>query len=110
MSLDSADERTIDEEARRRFEAAWAGAGPTVIESYLPPETDSRYPATLEEFVLIDLDMGWKRAAAGGPRPPQVEEYLARFPLLDNAATVERLAREEFEIRHRHGDRPDPVE
>ena len=51
-------ERTIDEDARRRFEAAWREGSPGPIDPFLPPDSDPRYPATLEELILIDLEIG----------------------------------------------------
>jgi serine/threonine-protein kinase len=103
---------TIDEQARRRFNAGWLAGRPEPIEACLPPCDDSRYRATLEELVLIDLKCWWQRHGQGDPSgsawhdPALVEGYLERFPALNEPAVVLRLLREEFVARHRHGDRP----
>ncbi len=85
----------VDEDSRRRFEAAWRGApgaSPPRIDDFLPPPDDPRFQATLEELAAIDLELSWRhgilRTAA---------EYLARFPAL--AASAEELAREEARLR-----------
>ena len=94
---------TIDEDARRRFEAAWAQGAAVPIEACLPPPDDPRWLATLEELVLIEMDRRWKLERASGPR---VEDFLSRFPRLNQLEIIARLAREEYEIRQAHGDRP----
>jgi tetratricopeptide (TPR) repeat protein/tRNA A-37 threonylcarbamoyl transferase component Bud32 len=105
----------VDEDARRRFEAAWRASQPEPIERFLPSEEQPDYLATLEELIHIELEMAWKRfdhapTANGSPRPPIVEHYLLRFPCLNDPAIILRLLRQEFLVRHRHGDRPNPAE
>lgn len=109
---------TIDEAARRCFEAAWANGSPVRIEEFLPEETDSRYLATLEELVHIEIEFSWKNRSrlnlpAGSserqspcPGPPLVENYLARFPALNDRAIILRLVQQEWRVRQRYGDRP----
>jgi serine/threonine-protein kinase len=109
---------TIDEAARRCFEAAWAKGAPARIEEVLPDERDSRYLATLEELVLIDLEFAWKNhrridadsETSTGDRsctaPPIVEGYLARFPALKERAIALRLLQQEWRVRRRYGDHP----
>ena len=93
-------------------------ARPARIEEVLPDERDSRYLATLEELVLIDLEFAWKNhrridensdTSAGDrscPTPPIVEGYLARFPALKERAIVLRLLQQEWRVRLRYGDHP----
>src|SRR5262245_31267772 len=88
--------RWVDEEARRRFEDAWCDGRPQSIEDFLPPGDHPSFRATLEELVLIELEFAWK---AGEATPPRVEDYLRRFPDLDQPDVVLRLAREEFLVR-----------
>jgi hypothetical protein len=52
---------TLDEEARRRFEASWLAGRPEAIEHFLPAEDDPRYLPTLEELVHIDLERRFPR-------------------------------------------------
>jgi serine/threonine protein kinase/tetratricopeptide (TPR) repeat protein len=104
----------IDEDARRRFEAAWRAGRPEPIEALLPPPESPKHLPTLEELVLIELEFAWKaapRPAVGamvpvGTRPPLVEEYLERFPSLDHPEVVRRLLEQEHEVRARCGDAP----
>ena len=116
MSSDPTSSPTVDEAARRRFEAAWRQARPGPIEQFLPAENDPHFLPTLEELVLIELELAWKASAAtlGGdappaapaPRPPLVEDYLTRFPALNRPEVVRRLLEQEFRVRRRWGDRP----
>jgi serine/threonine protein kinase len=108
---------TIDEGARRQFEAAWRAGQPEPIERFLPVEDDPCYLATLEELVHIELEMLWKAARRAGPapdatvrEPPRVEAYLARFPRLNQPAIAGRLLQQERLVRHRCGDQPSPEE
>ena len=41
---------SIDETARRQFEAAWIEGKPRAIEEFLPPADHPKYLATLEEL------------------------------------------------------------
>jgi serine/threonine-protein kinase len=100
---------TIDEDARRQFEAAWRAGQPQSIERFLPPEDHAQYPGTLEELVHIELENGWKAGQAAGAepsRPPLVEAYLARFPRLNQAPIIRRLLQQEYRVRQRFGDAP----
>jgi hypothetical protein len=109
--------RSVDEDARRRFESAWRSGKPAPIEHFLPPEDDPRYLATAEELVHIELELEWKSwhapsegARTDGQPPSPVESYLARFPLLSEPAIVLRLIQQEFLVRQLHGDEPTPEE
>jgi serine/threonine protein kinase len=108
--MDSTSLTTVDENARRRFEAAWRDGRPGPLEQFLPDPEHPCFLATLEELVHIEMEFGWKARGDGpgtavGP-PPLVEGYLARFPCLDRPAAVRRLLRQEYWARHRYGDRP----
>jgi tetratricopeptide (TPR) repeat protein len=115
MTTETTSPDTIDEAARRRFEAAWREGRPQPIEHFLPPEDRPDYLATLEELVHIELEFLWRPrdpAAAEAPstRPPLVEAYLARFPRLNQHAIVRRLLEQERLVRQLYGDRPTPGE
>jgi tetratricopeptide (TPR) repeat protein len=104
---------SLDENARRRFEAAWCQGKPEPIEHFLPPPNDAGYRATLEELVHIDLEFSWKTGKPSGEstfltgtRPGLVEAYLTRFPCLRESACVRRLLEQEYLVRHLYGDRP----
>ncbi len=106
---------TIDETARRRFEAAWRSGQPQPIDAFLPAANDPRFPATLRELVCIDLEFGWKKwktrdVDATVVNPPQVEEYLSRFPQLRDTEHLIALLREEVRLRADAGDVPSPQE
>jgi WD40 repeat protein/serine/threonine protein kinase len=97
----------VDEAARRRFEVAWRSGIRPAIEDHLPPADDPRHLATLEELVHIDLELAWKSQKNREDAPaPRVEDYLQRFPLLNDPPLVLRLLREEYRVRQKHGDRP----
>jgi serine/threonine-protein kinase len=99
---------SIDEGARRRFEADWRAGKPGPIEAYLPPPADPRRHATLEELVFIEIECILKRRRAGDDTLPahSIEAYLRRFPELANPDTVRRLVQEEWLVRHRFGETP----
>jgi Flp pilus assembly protein TadD/tRNA A-37 threonylcarbamoyl transferase component Bud32 len=105
--------RSLDEAARRRFEAAWRTGRPEPIERFLPAEDDRHYLPTLEELVHIELEFAWKAwhnpsegHAATVNRPASVEAYLERFPRLRDPDVIQRLLQQEYQVRHRHGDLP----
>jgi tetratricopeptide (TPR) repeat protein/predicted Ser/Thr protein kinase len=106
----------IDEDLRRRFEQAWLAGQPLRIEDCLPPRTSPAWLATLEELVHIELEFAWKTWAQwrqeewsgqGSPAAPQrVEQYLARFPSLDEPQIVARLVEQECLVRAQAGQSP----
>ncbi len=111
MSSDPTYAPTVDEDARRRFEAAWRAGKPEPIEHFLPVEDHSHFLATLEELAAIEMEFLWKAAppADGTPpaeSPPRVEAYLARFPRLNRPEIIRRLLRQELILRRRRGEHP----
>ncbi|MBY0514158.1 MAG: hypothetical protein K2P78_09650 [Gemmataceae bacterium] len=71
---------TIDETARKRFEAAWVRGEPLPIDAVLPPADDVQFVATLEELVHIELEFGWKAARDGGAGKPPIRHAAAGRP------------------------------
>lgn len=113
MSGPSTSSATIDEDKRRRFEQAWREGSPPQLEQWVGELAGPTRLATLEELVLIDMEMRWKaqRGPAPTTAPPQsVESYLERFPELRQAAIVLRLAKQEYLMRQHFGDRPSASE
>jgi serine/threonine protein kinase len=122
MTSDTTVLHSIDEAARRKFEAAWRAGRPEPIERFLPDPEQTNYLPTLEELVFIEMEFAGKRHESAGadgeatvkqsspdtPRPtlPRVEMYLARFPALDRPDVVLRLLKQEYVVRTRAGDRP----
>jgi hypothetical protein len=112
MNDDTPLEATIDEDARRRFEAACQRGQRGAIEDFLPLPEQPHYLATLEELVHIELEWTWKEwgqaAAEVRAQVPVhwVEDYLGRFPALRDPAIVRRLVEQEFCVRHQVGDSP----
>jgi eukaryotic-like serine/threonine-protein kinase len=103
----------LDEIARRRFESAWRAGHPEPIESLLPPPDDPKYLATLEELVHIELEFTWKSRQSsadgkvpGALRSVTIEEYLVRFPRLNEPSVLLRLLQQEHLVRQQFGDRP----
>ncbi|HYV37870.1 MAG TPA: serine/threonine-protein kinase, partial [Gemmataceae bacterium] len=106
---------SVDEDARRQFEAAWRNGQPESFEKYLPPDGHPQFLATLEELIHIEMEMAWKRfgqANTGSDVPflPLVEQYFMRYPALRTKEVALRLVRQEFLVRQRFGDRPEPDE
>ena len=102
---------TIDENARRRFEAAWRERRPEPIERFLPPADHIHFLPTLEELVSMEMELRWKakRASGNGDAssvPVLTESYLQHFPQLDQPAIVLRLLRQEYRVRSLYGDAP----
>ncbi len=103
---------SVDEDACKRFQAAWADGSPLPIEAVLPPETDPVYKPTAALLVEIELELLWKglRKQAGEDSPlavttpPKVEDYLKRFPALNERAIVVRLEQYDEELRSRFAD------
>lgn len=100
MSDSTSDPGHVDEVRRRAFESTWTGGKPSPIEEFLPPEDDPLYLGTLEELVHLELEFAWKQAGDEGGRP-RVEDYLQRFPRLDQPQIVARLREQEQEVRRR---------
>jgi serine/threonine-protein kinase len=104
---------SVDEVARRRFEAAWHRGQPESIEAVLPAEDKTHYLATLEELVHIDLEFAWKARSGGDTQvnaatPLFVEDYVRRFARLNEPSVLQRLLQQEYRVRQRYGDRPSP--
>src|SRR6185436_16613659 len=106
----------IDEDARRRFEAAWQSRQKPRIEDFLPPESAETYLPTLEELIYIELELAWKRCGKDGGGP-LVEGYWERFPKLEESAEAAQTAADEpslslrlicaeYEVRQNYGDAP----
>jgi serine/threonine protein kinase/formylglycine-generating enzyme required for sulfatase activity len=110
------DTSPVDEDALRRFEAAWRSGQAGVLKQFLPPANRPTYLGTLA--ALVDLEMrlawaGWKPPADGSTavdRPRLLETYLQRFPPLRQPPLMLRLIQREYLVRHGNGDRPSPGE
>jgi len=104
--------RAIDETARRCFERAWCEGRRESLEHYLPAAEDPRFLGTLAELVLIEIEFAWKAwkqhplPDQPAARPALVEDYLRRFPALNQPSLVRELLDQEYLARQRHGDRP----
>jgi eukaryotic-like serine/threonine-protein kinase len=120
MDASPSPDAAIDEDLRRQFERAWLSQAPLRIEDCLPPRESPAWLATLEELVHIELEFAWKAWAQQrreecpvkevSPATPQrVEEYLARFPALNEPQIVARLVEQECLVRAQAG-RPPAVE
>src|SRR5262249_7947139 len=99
----------VDENARRRFEAAWREGRPQPIEHFLPDSSHPHYFATLQELVHIELEMIWRawgKSPGAGSGSARVEAYLARFPCLNQPSVVLQLLEQEYRVRCLYGDRP----
>jgi serine/threonine protein kinase len=85
-----------------RFRAAWQADGTTAIEWFLPPRGKRHRLAALVQLILIDME---RRAQAR--LPFEVESYLTAYSEDLSAATVPgAILAAEYNLRHRHTDRP----
>src|SRR5215203_1355189 len=103
MDAQAAPQATIDEELRRRFEAAWIAGEPMAIDDCLPQRQCANYLPTLEELVHIELEFAWKawfdrrqsetwvRDSAPAAQPPPIEQYVQRFNELNQPEIIARL-------------------
>src|SRR5262245_48802104 len=98
MRNDSTSLPEVDEEARRRFEAAWREGSPRPIEEFLSAPDHPHFLSTLEELVHIELENVWKRreeAPSNGDatvqEPARLEFYLVKFPQLNQPEIIKRL-------------------
>jgi hypothetical protein len=95
------------EQELKDFEDAWKAAdspekAPNLVDFLLPPQ-DSLHIHSLHELIKVDLEQRWKRQWS-----ILLEDYVKRFSQLKpDAPTTTKLILEEYEIRHRYGDRPD---
>lgn len=113
---------SIDEAARKKFEADWQQSNSLSIKEYLPPEGNETYIGTLEELVCIDLEFRWRRQSTGGTSQgatvttdeaivaTRVEDYLREFPELDDPDIVQRLVEQEIYVRVNSGFVVEPSE
>ncbi len=85
------------EDVRSRFEEAWRRGGSPPIESFLPVEPSLRGRALLE-LVRADLESRCRNGQA-----VRVEEYLARYPELENSQAVLELVAAECRARSLDG-------
>jgi serine/threonine protein kinase len=108
MAPDSTHASTVDEEARRRFEAARRAGDLRPLEDFLPGNDHPHYLNTLEELVAIDQEFAWKARvqadASSTSEPPPLESYLARFPQLNQPEILRRLRWHEHLLRRQHGE------
>jgi serine/threonine protein kinase len=88
-----------------RFERAWLGGAPPVIEDYLPAGGVERR-ALLVELVHADLECRLKTG-----KPAAVEDYLSRYPELaaDNQTALNLIA-VEYDLRQRRDPAITPAE
>lgn len=54
---------SVDERARRDFEASWRSGRPQPIERFLPLPSDAAYVPTLLELAMIELELAWKASS-----------------------------------------------
>ena len=107
---------SIDEDARKRFEADWRAGDSLPIKAYLPDSNSATYLGTLEELVCIDLEYRWGQSKTNietlgntvkndeANEPTKVEDYVREFPELDEPDIVKRLVEQEIYVRQNVGD------
>lgn len=113
---------SIDENARKRFEADWQEGRSLSIREYLPLSSSNTYIGTLEELVCIDMEFRWRpeqESASKGEHtvsvaqaaiPTRVEDYVREFPELDDEQIIQRLVEQEIYVRVNAGYVVEPSE
>jgi tRNA A-37 threonylcarbamoyl transferase component Bud32 len=96
------------DECIRRFEEAWnGGESPEISQFFSDVDSSGEHQPSstplLTELICIDLEFCWKRSRI--EQPLIVEDYVARFPMLETSGNfpVELIA-EEYRVRHCWGD------
>ena len=95
--------RTLDDYVEA-FERARQVREAVALEEFLPAAADPLYSEVLRELVRIDLEFGWE-----SNRPRSLEDYRERFPgLFDDPDSLQAVAFEEYRLRRRAGQTPNP--
>lgn len=116
----------------KSFEREWESAPPAAIEPHLAGVTGDQRKTLLQELVCVDMEYRWRsrsgsetagefsfsataatRLIPGDSTIPVllVDDYLAQFPELGDAATVDSLLiEEEFRVRCRWGEQPETAD
>ena len=98
--------QNIDDQIVADFESAWIAGSPLTISDCLAKVETDRRLATLAELVMVDIEFAWKANKRNDPNPKLLEAYLDEFPELSEAAILQKLLEEEFQVRSIHGDQP----
>jgi serine/threonine protein kinase len=104
-----------------RFDEAWQRGTAPPIGDFLSGSAFASEPARrhlLEELIRIDLEYRWRRPtdATGSGRTPsperlRLEDYVSRYPQLGPLGQLGiELIGDEYRVRQRWGDRPEPAE
>ncbi len=99
---------SVDETIRRKFESAWLTGSQPEISDYLPAEGSQMYLPTLEELICIDIEFRWSQLTLKASKNdndsqklPLLEDYLRRYPELDDQLILRRLVEQEIFARQR---------
>ena len=113
-------QQRVNDAACNQLEKSWFANEPVEIEVCLAELPDEEMAGTSEELICIEMEFLWKqwsRATATSLKsneesvtPTFVEQYLQRFPQLDNPQHLERLVSEEISCRLQVDDRVNPAE
>ena len=96
-----------------QFEAAWNRGPFPEITDFLPAESQPERQTALLELIRIDLEYRWRAANqdAAQTDPWTLATYRESFPELTDAdVSSAGLLVEEYRVRRRWGDQPDPAE
>jgi serine/threonine protein kinase/Tfp pilus assembly protein PilF len=95
--------RTLDDYVDA-FERVRLAQEEVELASFLPGSDDPLYHDVLRELVRIDMEFGWE-----SNRPTNLDNYRARFPeLFDDPDSLQAVAFEEYRLRRRAGQTPNP--
>src|SRR5262245_21518183 len=97
--------RTVDDYVAL-FEAALPREGSARLPDFLPPADHPLYREVLVELIRVEREHDWENGL-----PRSLEDYRSRFPeLFADPAVLRDIAFEEFRLRRRAGQDPDPEE
>jgi tetratricopeptide (TPR) repeat protein/predicted Ser/Thr protein kinase len=101
---------TIDRDVCDRFELYWLQGNPRPIDELLDESSATDNVPTLVELIALEMEYSWRSRLGRDEKTvqsalPTVEDYLARFPQVNESKRVLRLVRKERDLRHAIGDR-----
>jgi len=96
------------------FEAAWTRDENPDLSGFLPAIGAPKRHEVLLELIRIDLEFRWRNAQfspdTAHQKPWTLHDYSTAFPeLTANDMVSSGLVAEEYRVRSRWGDRPDPI-
>jgi len=112
MALEKPHSLTIDPLLRERFESARRSGAQQAIDELLPPPDRADHLRVLEQLICLELEWSWNhwqqaqrestdRGAETVAAPARIDDFLARYPGLNDPDVLRRLVQFERFLRER---------